>query len=544
MQQIPGAGAIGSGFNILGDYSIRSLTQQIIDLGPDGKNWEYPPTGITYSVPTNVQPIEYTNTTVSSFVYSTVEQFQSHFATKASASASYGAFSGQFNVAYSRTVNTDQSYYYGIYESDFTAWQLNLHHSSDEWLSSDFRDDPDIKNLPSSFTPQNQEQFFAVFRKWGTHYVGQVVVGGSLDYYEAVQTSYSMNQQQVSANIQLEYKAVFTSAKAESKTQWDELGRTWSDSRIVTVDATGGDNGLLNSLNPSYGDNHSGIFEQWSSQVMKNPSVVEFSLSPLNNLFHGNQAVAVAQALEAYTNGAILCYANTDYTPNGAPGGGNVSTSWGIITNGNVATPNPPVTPPAPTVIAPGQAAPVGGYQIALYDPVSFEPVMSHLYYQTYEPHSLVPDPSIYTAMMNDLNSVGSRGYIAAVSGFAIDLLNYPSQDFSHWLMSIGATMAAWKKFVGYPDKGGSACYIVLGRHGAAPGKALEVLQAVYSPSDWLQEPSLFNMNPSALGLTYGRTAVITSGNHIHGSLATLGKQPDKPKPPKVEPPRKDSHRR
>ncbi|MCU1643156.1 MAG: hypothetical protein JWN03_3431 [Nocardia sp.] len=530
MSLIPGAGAIGRGFNILGTYSTRSLMPQIVNLGSDSGSWEYPPSGITYAVPENATPVEYTNTTGSSYVYNTIDQFQSHFSQKAGVQTSYGAFSAQFDVAYSQTINTDQSYYYCIYESDFTAWELNLNHTSQQWLTPDFRDDPDVRNLPNTFTPQNQEQFFAMFRKWGTHFVGQVVVGGSLDYYEAVQTMYSSNQTQVSVNVQLEYKAVFTSTKAESQTEWEELGKSWADSRLVTVNATGGDNSVLNALNPGYGDSDVGIFDQWSSAVMKNPSVIEFSLRPLNVLFSGDQAAAVAAALEAYTNGAILSYAATDYTPGGAPGGGNVSTTWGIIANGNVAIAIPAVEPPPPTVVGPGQAAPVGGYQLALYDPLTFEQLMVHLYYQTYLPNTLTPDPSIYKAMMADLNAVNRSGYVAAVSGFGIDLLNYPSQDFQHWLLSIGATMQGWKKFIGYNNKGGSACYIVLGRQGAAPGFALEILQAVYSPNSWLEEPYYFNMDASAVGLTYGRTASTGSKSHALGSLA----QPIEPaKPPK-----------
>ncbi|QLY33759.1 hypothetical protein H0264_17340 [Nocardia huaxiensis] len=526
MSLIPGATAIGRGFNILGEYSANSLMDQIIDLGPDTRTWEYPPTGTVYSVPDNAGPVEFTHTTGSSYVYNTIEQFQSHFSQKAGVQASYGGCSAQFDLAYKKTETTDQSYYYCIFEADFTAWKLNVNHTSSQWVSSDFKNDPDVANLPATFTPQNQEKFFTVFRKWGTHLVTQVTVGGSLDYYEAVQTLYSSNEETVRANVTLEYNAVFVSSKAESQTEWDTLGKTWADSRIVTVNATGGDISLLNSLTPGYGSSDSVQFDAWSKELMKNPAAVEYELRPLNVLFSGDQASAVSEALEAYTNGAIFTYASTDYAQGKAPGGGNVLTGWGILANGNVAVPNPPVTPPPPTVVAPGQAAPVGGYQLALFDQLTFEPIMSHLYYQTYEPNSLSPDPSIYTTMMNDLNAVTARGYVAAVSGFAIDLLNYPSQDFQHWLLSIGATMAGWKKFIGYPDKAGSACYVVVGRQGAAPGMALELLQAVYSPNDWLNEPYYFNMNASVVALTYARTANAISKEHTIGSIAEAEPMP------------------
>ncbi|APA97131.1 hypothetical protein NS506_03075 [Nocardia seriolae] len=535
MSLIPGASAIGRGFNILGTYDAKSLTWQVINLGPVSSTWEFKPTGSTYEVPENARPVEWTHTTGTSYVYNTVEQFQSHFSQKAGVKASYGGFSGQFDLAYNKTVNTDRSYYYGGFEAEYTAWELAVQNASQSWLTPEFRDDPDVKNLPSTYTPENQEQFFAVFRKWGTHLVTHVVVGGSLDYYEAVQTSYSMNQSQINANIQLEYKAVFTSSKAESHTQWEQLGKNWSNSRLVRVVTAGGDPRFaMDHLNPSYGDNHNMMFSQWTDSIMAYPGIMRFILRPLSIVFSGSQATAVSNALDAYVNGAILVMADTAYTPGTAPGPGNVSTNFGIITNGNVAISSPPVEPPPPHVIKPGQAAPVGGYQLALYDQNTYAPFMVHTYYQTYlGGHTLKPNPDIYKAMMADIDAVTQRNYVAAVTGFGIDLQNYPSPEFQRWLLSVGANLEQWKKFRGYTDTGGSACYVVVGKQGTAPGHAIEMLQAVYSPSNWMQEPYLFNMNPSALALTYGRTAQKRAGTHSYGSLLPPAKAQPDPKPAK-----------
>ncbi len=50
---------------------------------------------------------------------------------------------------------------------------------------------------------------------------------------------------------------------------------------------------------------------------------------------------------------------------------------------------------------------------------------MSHLYYQSYLPDSLTPDPAIYDAIMADINTIPPDTYVAVVAGFAIDLRNY-----------------------------------------------------------------------------------------------------------------------
>ncbi|HLK02194.1 MAG TPA: MAC/perforin domain-containing protein [Streptosporangiaceae bacterium] len=517
---IPGASVVGCGFNILGTYSPQSVTSQIVSLGnPDSSTYQY--AGNTYSVPQNASPIDYTFSSGSSYLYSTQEQFQGHFAQKSGVSASYGAFSGQFNLAYSNTVNTDYSYYYGIYEADITTWELKVNQTSANWLTPEFVNDPDVQALPSTFTSENQEQFFTVFRKWGTHFVAQVILGGSLDYYSAVMTSYSSSQTQVKANIELEYKAVFTSSKATSEVQWSQLGQNWANSREVKVVATGGNSAPLNALSPTYGDSDSDIFKTWSDGVAQNPSVIEFSLRPLSVLFSGAQAHAVQAALFAYTNGAIVAWGSSDYTPGKAPGGGNVTTSFGINVNGIITQPDPPVVQPPPDVLAPGEVVPIGGYQVALLDPVTYEPLMSHLYYQAYLPDSLNPDPAIYDTMMADISTVPPNTYVAVVTGFAIDLRNYPSQAFYQWLLSVGAEMKAWQKFIGYTFKGGLSQYVVVGRQGLVPGSAIENFKAVYE-SSWIDQPYLYTMEAMSVVLTYGGSDLSASGALSFGSLAEL----------------------
>lgn len=522
LQPIPGASVIGCGFNILGTYSTRSLMSQIISLGDAGSStYEY--AGITYSVPQNASPIDYSLKSGTSYLYNTQEQFQSHFANKSGVSASYGAFSGQFNLAYSNTVNTDISYYYGIYEADITTWELKVNQTSANWLTPEFTSDPDVAALPDTFTPQNQEQFFAVFRKWGTHFVAQVILGGSLDYYSSVMTSYSSSQTQVKANIELEYKAVFTSSKATSELQWEQLGQNWANSRTVMVSATGGNSTPLNALSPTYGDSDSDIFSDWASGVEQSPSVIEFTLRPLTLLFSGTKAQAVQDALYAYTNGAIVAWGASDYTPGTGPAGGNISTNWGINVDGIVTQPNPPVAPLPPVVIAPGTVIPVGGYQIALLDPVNYQPLMSHLYYQTYVPDTDEPDPAIYDAIMADIDTIPPETYVAVVVGFSIDLRNYPSPAFQQWLLSVGATMQAWHKFIGYTFKGGLSQYVVVGRQGLVPGSATETLKAVYD-TNWMAQPSLFTMEAMSVVLTYGGSELSSSGAVAFGSLGELAK--------------------
>jgi hypothetical protein len=510
MSQIPGADVLGFGFNILGEYDVNSVTSQIFThQNMDARQWTYQGSGITYQVPDNTSVFEDTSSTGASLVFDTREQFQSYFSTKSSASLSYGAFSGQFNMAYAQTVNTDVSYYYTLYDAEFTAWQLVLSNQSSSWLSPDFVNDPDVASLPSTFTPENQEQFFQVFRKYGTHYVSAVTVGGSLDYYLAVERSFSSNEQTIDYNVALEYKAVFTSAKAESQAQWQQLGQNWASSRSVRVDATGGDNSMLNVLNPTYGYSDVNVFQSWLNALMNNPTVMDFTLRPLNLLFTGAKANAVAQALEVYTNGAILAMANSDYTPGAGPDGCNFTTASTIVVNGMLTVPQPPVTPPPPAVFGPDAIAPVGGYQLALLDPSTYAPIMSHIYYQIYPPGKKQADPSIYGAMLADINTVTARGYVAVLSGFAIDLANPPTTAFAQWLSTVGAMLAGWKQFTGWTSSSYQASYVCIGKQGFTPGRALEAFATAAPQYPWAgTTASQAVADVSGLALTYAASAL------------------------------------
>ena len=501
---IPGANALGYGFNILGEYDTSSLTSQLfVHKNQDADQYTFPPTGITYKVPDNISVIEYTKPSGGAQVFNTREQFQNYFAAKAGLSGSYGGFKGEFNAAYSNTLNTDVDYYYGMYTAEYTGWKLIQKNQSAEWLSSDFIQDPLVKNLPAKYTPENQEQFFNLFRKYGTHFVSQVTAGGSMDYFVAVEKTHTYSEQQISADISLEYKAVFVSAKAEAETEWKQLGEKWAENRKVNVAAVGGDNSVLNALDPGYGDSESGIFKLWSDAVMKNPAVVQFELRPLGLLFNGDTANAVHEALEAYVNGAVIVNANADFFRWKGPENGNYITSSSILINSKVITPKPHVPVPPPQVWhqpnSPRIVVPISGFQVVLYDPITFEVLMSHMYYL--DNSSMAAKKKVYDTMMKDINAIGDNTpYMCAVAGFAIDLLNYPTTAFANWLISCGADLSDWKKELSYTSTPAMVSYVFVGKRGLLTGSGTEQLSLVYN---WTAPRGNINADASIVAMLY-----------------------------------------
>ncbi|MEZ4453828.1 MAG: MAC/perforin domain-containing protein [Nannocystaceae bacterium] len=503
MSQLPGSEALGFGFNILGEYDVSSLTRQIYGhQRMDAQSWTYQPTGITYSVPDNTSVVPNTQTTSTTQVFTTQESFQSYFSAKAGVKGSYATFRGEFSSAFSMTSASTQSFSYGLYEADFNGWNVVQSDLSSNWLSPGFTSDPDVEDLPTVYDVTTQDKFFAFFRKFGTHIVTQVTVGGNLDYFVAVEDSYSSNEVKISANISLEVQAVFYSASAESQAEWNQLGQSWANSRQVTISAVGGSASVLNSMTPTFGTNEANAFATWSSAVMENPAVTEFMLTPISAAFSGSQAQAVSQALQAYLSGAVVAIANSDYTPGSGPGGGNFTSSATVLVSGRVILPSPPVTPPTPPRWGNNIIPPVAGYQLVILDGRNFTTLMSHLYYQPFG--TVAQEQAIYNAMMDDLHKLTPpTGYIAVVAGFAIDLMNYPTKPFSDWLLSVGASMEGWRQYLGFTGSPGQVSYVCIGRQGVPIGAAMESFAAA---TDWADLPSQSTVDVSAVALLYADT--------------------------------------
>lgn len=506
MSEIVGGSVLGFGFNILGEYNISSVTSQLFKHNTlQAQTYTYPPTGMSYSVPDNTTVVQNTTTTANTMVFNTSEQFQNYYAAKAGVKGSYGCFSAEFDMAYSGTFNTQNSYYYGLSEADFTGWNLILSDQSSDWLSPSFLNDPLVKDLPDTFTPSNQDDFFELFRKFGTHVVTQLTVGGSLSYYEAVETSYSSSEQQIQANLSLEFNAVFYSASSQAEAEWSQLGQNWANSRTVTVNAVGGDTSVLNVLDPTYGSSDSSIFTTWSQAVMQNPAVISFGLRPLSVLFSGNQATAVDQALQAYCNGALLAMAVMEYTPGQGPGGGGYTTGGVILLNGNTIAPSPPVTPPPPYVTGQGTSwqfvYPLSAFQIALFDPNQLTTLMSHTYYISY-PFSPYAE-QVYQQMMLDINGISAQNYLVAVTAFCIPLWDFPSSEFAAWLTGCGASLSGWRKYIGFTGSPGACNYVMIGKKGLLPGSALESFSV---NTDWVDWPASLENNLTLMLYTGGNT--------------------------------------
>lgn len=262
---IPCASAIGYGFDVLGTYSVNSITSQLfVHKNEQASTYTYQPTGIAYTVPDNIAVIPTTQSGGTAQVFEGVQEMQSYLGAQADlkVKGDAGLFSAEISASYEKIQDGTTSRYYCMFDARYQNWQMQLQDESPSWVSPSFLSDPEVSGLPESFSPENQEKFFSMFRKYGTHYIAEVAIGGSVNYSLGVAKSYSSDETKIKANIALEYNAVFVDTKAEASVDWKSLGKSWADSRIVTVSSVGGNSSILEAVSPTYDYNDNTAFEK------------------------------------------------------------------------------------------------------------------------------------------------------------------------------------------------------------------------------------------------------------------------------------------
>ena len=319
MVSLPDSDLLGLGFDILGEYSVKSVKGVVAAL-PPGAASQFTFGGTTYDVPSGVRAFQGSgqpSMTGKALVFESGREVQSHFAAKAGVKGTYGGFSGAFEALHGSDSSGGVSSWYGLLEGRLECFTMDLPNPS---ASPAFLADGDVQAMLAGpvFNPSKADVFFRVFKKFGTHIVTQVSVGASIDYAATVNRSAASDKQAVSAKLDLEYKAAIADAAATATADWSTLGKTWANSREVSLNVTGGDESLMMpALDPGFGDNYSQQYLAWVKTINSNPKMIDFQLTPLSELsgFSGQLAQALDEAIDAYTGYGI--YVEARKSPRG-----------------------------------------------------------------------------------------------------------------------------------------------------------------------------------------------------------------------------------
>lgn len=304
---LPGVGSLGQGFDIFGRYDDSSLKAPLFDFDVDedsGVKIEAP--GGTCLRPFNTQTNFAANPARgAALVFSSRAEYVEHLEVKADVSASDRAFTGAFSFAFNVDKKDEQNFSYALYEYEKQLWSIQIVDPSAKNLAAHVLDDPAFREVPTVYTPQNAHLFYRLFHKYGTHFVRSVDVGARLNYCVTAKKSFLSQKTAIQTKLDAEIDAVFLSAAAHASANWSKAGKDWTESRQIRIDVLGGENARLAALRPGYEQNYKDVFDAWVNTLPTRPGTINYRLSPIEELFPGDQAEQVRRAAAAYADSQL-----------------------------------------------------------------------------------------------------------------------------------------------------------------------------------------------------------------------------------------------
>jgi hypothetical protein len=254
-----------------------------------------------------------------------------HWQEQANVQGSYGAFSGGFKESFESSSESETEQYYCLQEATSLAYSLEFKNPAISMIPKEVQDDADFEALQSLLNKKehindtNRSIFFQFFYKYGTHIITAVQMGGYLNYSASVANFYSKTAQDVTAEVNAEYEALFS---ASGSVGWNNVSEQWMSTRSARIVGYGGNpaSKLVSDIFSNWNKNSdfSADFNDWVSSIPGNPSPVGFTLSSVASLFAGEQGTIMQEAYLADAN-ALLSVRITRPPASSAVG---ISVSW------------------------------------------------------------------------------------------------------------------------------------------------------------------------------------------------------------------------
>jgi hypothetical protein len=304
---LPGVGSLGQGFDIFGRYDDSSLKAPLFDFDVDDDSGvKIEASGVTFLRPFNTQTNFAANPARgAALVFSSRAEYVEHLEVKADVNASDRAFTGAFSFAFNVDKKEEQNFSYALYEYEKQLWSIQIVDPSANNLAAHVLDDPVFREVPKTFDPAHAHLFYRLFHKYGTHFVRSVDVGARLNYCVTAKKSFLSEKTAIQTKLDAEIDAVFLSGAAHASANWSKAGKEWTESRQIKIDVLGGDNARLAALRPGFEQNYKDVFDAWVSTLETRPGTINFRLSPIEELFPGDQAEQVRRAAASYADSQL-----------------------------------------------------------------------------------------------------------------------------------------------------------------------------------------------------------------------------------------------
>lgn len=462
------ANFVGQGFDIYGAYNIKTSRITLLFDPEKAGTHEFTFLGKTYALPAYIDGAENTEATYLEETLNTRDEFQNTIAAHAKVNASYGAFSGQMEAAYSRQFTRNNEYMYS-FRNYYTRLATLFIKIETQYLTDYFAQR--IGELPDHVTQENLIDFEEFFEDFGAYFTSEVNLGGSLDYYVAIDKLSSLTTHEASAMLKAEYRALFASGGVSGDIKVSANWQKYSASREVKIMASGGDPALLTQLinldpsNPGLDSVQS--FSEWASSVQLHPAIADFQLKGIWELC-GTKRQVVEEAFGLY---------GSKMRPRM-----NVEASYETIPLIILGNQIKPPSDPNSTV----------GYQMVIIDRSNLTPggvVFNRYYTVPSTGYRYTHFEAMYNQMGADILQGGydNPNYVLALASFGMPWNAPPTSSFYGLLRSAGGGT----KLQGWMDmtdpgsfSGGQAVYILVGIFGLGPNTGVEALG-----DDWRGTP-------------------------------------------------------
>lgn len=274
---------MSAGFNVYGAYdlSISALRSKVFDPAKAPKSDEQTPFGRLPSY------LTYRSVGHSDFFHASGEgrdSFQSKFAARAEITASGAVFSGHVEAAYGRQVAESSQYSFAnvsfrSFLGNLVLERLDPRYLSDEFLAA-------VAALPAKAEPSNLDRFSDFFQTFGAYFVTQISLGGTLEYYVAVQQSTSIEATEIQAKAEAEYNGLFVSGKASAEMSSDSKWERYRHNKTAVIRVKGGgdlERNLLAQVDSKSLDSMSSEtvsnYRNWLRSLANNAAVMDFRLT-------------------------------------------------------------------------------------------------------------------------------------------------------------------------------------------------------------------------------------------------------------------------
>lgn len=291
---IPGLELIGKGYDIFGRFAHPSgvINANIFKSFENEETNYYTQkiNGYAYQVPDFIPLVE-EHTSDGFYVEgSNTTEFLQELDLKIKMDGKYSFYSAEVDFGFHQSKQVSNEYYYTLLSSIAKGYRIAL--PDNDTLKSKI-------GLTSAFemslndNDNSPEAIDDLFNKYGTHFLGEAVLGGKNSYYATVEKSKIDESITVESTVKASYNNLFTSGSVSVNQEFysdSSVSSTYSETGIETV---GGNETLAVAM---YQDNDA--YYSWLDSILQEPALIDFTETSLRPIWELCDTKERSDALE------------------------------------------------------------------------------------------------------------------------------------------------------------------------------------------------------------------------------------------------------